>query len=377
MALFVINFLTGGLTLIYLFVVLFFRRGWLIIRPFHKKAESFHTTVTVLIAARNEEANIGDTIDDIQAQDYPSGLFELIVIDDHSSDRTSEIIAGYADQGVTLIRLNEKEPLNSYKKKAIAEGIERSRSELIITTDADCRMSKSWLSTIISYYEINKPKMISSPVIYHQENSFFERLQTLEFLYLIGLGASSIGNKIPSTCNGANLAYRRDVFLELGGFKGIDDLASGDDELLLHKVVDQYPDGVGFCKSYDAVVFTTAKSTLRGFISQRKRWASKSTRYKNKSIVALGVTIWLFNLMLLISALGTFIEPSLWQVFVYSLLVKMFGEFAFLLPVVKFARRKELINYLPLLSIVHIIYMIYIGVVGNSGKYVWKDRLVR
>lgn len=377
MALLVINFLTGLLTLIYFVIVLFFRRGWLVIRPFSPKGKELQTRVSVLIAARNEEDNITDTIRDILAQDYPSELFELIVVDDHSTDRTPEIIASFADRGVRLIRLNESERLNSYKKKAISEAISASVGELIVTTDADCRMAKGWLRTVVSYYEINQFKMISCPVLYHQERSFFERLQTLEFLYLIGLGASSIGNRIPSTCNGANLCYRRDVFFEVGGFKGIDDLASGDDELLLHKVVEQYPAGVGFCKSYDAVVFTTAKPDLKEFIRQRKRWASKSTRYKNKSIVALGVTIWLFNLMLLISGLGVIFEPSLWQVFVYSLAFKFAGEMAFLLPVVRFARRRELINFLPLLTLAHVLYMVYIGIMGNSGKYVWKDRVVR
>lgn len=377
LALIVINFLTALLTLVYVMVVLFFRKGWLKIERYKASGAPMYTKVSILIAARNEEARIAFTIEDILRQTYPEELRELIIVDDHSTDRTSEIILSYAARGVKLIKLNEKEKLNSYKKKAISEAIRVSEGELIITTDADCRMGKNWLNTVVDFYQTSENKLISSPVVYHQEISFFERLQTLEFLYLIGLGASSIGNSVPSTCNGANLAYRKDVFDELGGFRGIDDLASGDDELFLHKVASKYPESIGFCKSLDAAVYTEAKASVSEFISQRKRWASKSTRYKDKKIVMLGVSIWLFNLWILINLLLGFYNPVYWLTGGIALLLKFAVELAFLQPVTRFARRSELIWYLPLLTFIHIIYIIYIGIAGNSGKYVWKGRLVK
>ena len=374
----VINFFSVFLTLLYAGVVLFLRRGWVLIPEYVKeKAQQPGTKVSILIAARNEEDNIAHTISDILAQDYPEELLELIVIDDHSTDSTSAVVRSFTDSRVKLIVLNEKEKLNSYKKKAISEAINVATGELIVTTDADCRMHNKWLATVVSFYEDNRLKLVSSPVVYHQEKSFFEKLQTLEFLYLIGLGAASIGNKKASTCNGANLAYRRDVFIELGGFKGIDDLASGDDELFLHKVASRYPEGIGFCKSYEAVVFTTAKSNLKSFISQRKRWASKSTRYKDKKIVLMGLSIWFFNLSILVNASLGFYDPLYWAVAFFSIVLKYLAEIAFLLPVTQFARRKELIYYLPLLTVIHSLYIVYIGIAGNSGKYIWKDRLVR
>src|SRR5476651_288986 len=153
----------------------------------------------------------------------------------------AQIIAGYAHRGVQLIVLNEDKPLNSYKKKAIGRAIAQAQGELMVATDADCRMGKSWLSAIVGYYENNELLMISSPVTYFEETSLFERMQTLEFGYLIGIGAAFIANGKASNCNGANLAYRRDVFYEVGGFSGIDELASGDDELLLQKVAARFP----------------------------------------------------------------------------------------------------------------------------------------
>lgn len=341
------------------------------------KGVSLSTAVSIIIAARNEEDRIGLTIEDILNQQYPVELMELIVIDDHSTDNTAGIIESYAEKGVKLIQLNEDQPLNSYKKKAITEAIKLAKGELLITTDADCRMGGRWLSTIVSHYETGHYKLISSPVVFYEEKSFFERLQTLEFLYLIGLGAATIGNKQPSTCNGANLAYRKSVFEELKGFQGIDELASGDDELFLHKVASKYPDDIGFCKSYEALVYTHAKHNLIEFIRQRKRWASKSTKYKDKKIVVLGVSIWMFNVLIVLNLLLGFFFINCWYVAMAVLIVKALAEFVFLIPVTNFVRRRSLLYLLPLLTCIHTIYIIYIGVAGNSGKYIWKGRLVK
>ncbi|MBU1759508.1 MAG: glycosyltransferase, partial [Bacteroidetes bacterium] len=144
------------------------RRGWLKIPDFTPSAASPKTMVSILIAARNEEDKIHLTIEDILNQDYPKDLFELIIVDDHSTDQTSKIIKSYTSQGVKLMQLNENKPLNSYKKKAISEAIQLAEGELIITTDADCRMKPFWLKTIVEYYEQNNFNLISAPVVYFE-----------------------------------------------------------------------------------------------------------------------------------------------------------------------------------------------------------------
>ncbi|WP_308378796.1 glycosyltransferase family 2 protein [Parapedobacter tibetensis] len=376
MAIQIISILLAVFAGVYMVLVCYMCAGWFAL-PFFSPKKTPKTKVSVLIAARNEEANIGRTLSDILAQDFPKELLEIIVVDDHSTDNTSAIVQSFAGQGVKLLKLNESEPLNSYKKKAISEAIAMATGQLVVTTDADCRMGRHWLASVVGYVEENDSFLVSSPVVYSEEKTFFEKLQTLEFLYLIGLGAAGIGNRRPSTCNGANFAYLRDVFYEMGGFNGIDHLASGDDELFLHKVAAKYPDKIGFCKSRDAIVYTDAKSNLCGFISQRKRWASKSTHYKNKEIVALGVTIWLFNFLLLSSGIAAlFLHTKLWLVFTVAIGSKLVVEVLFLYPLCQFAKRMGLLWYLPLLTFLHIVYIVYIGVAGNIGKYQWKGRRV-
>jgi cellulose synthase/poly-beta-1,6-N-acetylglucosamine synthase-like glycosyltransferase len=373
----VISALSLLLTGIYLFVLIYLIKGWSALKRPEIITTGFTTKVTVMIAARNEAEKIHLTIEDILAQDYPKHLTEIIIADDHSTDRTSEIISSYADRGVKLLQMNEDKPLNSYKKKAIARAIDLSTGDFMVATDADCRMGNKWLSSVVGYYEKEQPVMISSPVTYFEEKSLFERMQTLEFCYLIGIGAAFIGNGRASTCNGANLAYRKDVFYEVGGFKGIDDLASGDDELLLQKVAVRFPGKIGFLKRHEAVVYTHAKANLKEFLQQRRRWASKSVKYKDKKIVALPVCIWLFNVTLLINACMGFYDIYFFKLFALQFLLKYIFELAFLLPISTFFKRQRLVLLLILVIPLHIIYFIYIGFIGNTSTYTWKDRVVK
>ncbi|SHM41459.1 glycosyltransferase [Mucilaginibacter sp. OK098] len=368
------SFLLTGL---FLCVVAFIVIGWNAIKRPQVKLEGFTTKVTVMIAARNEAESIHLTINDILAQDYPKHLTEIIIVDDHSTDNTSQIISSYADKGVRLLQLNEDKPLNSYKKKAIAEAIKLSNGELMVATDADCRMGSKWLSSVAGYYEMEQPFMISSPVSYFEERSLFERMQALEFYSLIATGGAFIGNGHASTCNGANLAYRKDIFYEVGGFKGIDDLASGDDELLLQKVAARYPGKIGFLKWYDAIVFTHAKHNLSSFMQQRRRWASKSVKYKDKKVVALVVGLWLFNLSVLANLCYGLYDANYLIVSGIQYLTVFLAELALLWPVTAFFKRRKLMLVLPISIPLYFVYFVYIGLLGNKGKYNWKGRMVR
>lgn len=373
----IVSLILGICSIGYVGIVFYLYKGWQSIPRASKKNDFPITSVSILIAARNEEQNIGKTLQDILLQEYPKELIEIIVVDDHSTDATAAVIRSFQKAGVKLIQLKENKPLNSYKKLAITEAVKESGGELLVATDADCRMGPRWLSSLVSLYREKEPQLISAPVAYQNEENLFERMQTLEFLFLIGLGAAGIGNRKPSTCNGANLAYRREVFDELKGFQGIDHVASGDDELFMHKVADRYPGKIEFCKSSDAIVYTQAKESMQSFINQRKRWASKSMHYKNKSIVRLGISIWIFNITLLLNSLLALIYPELWLWSFIGLSLKFIVELIFMIPLCRFVRRTGLLVLLPILTVLHIFYIAYIGIMGNIGSYQWKGRSVR
>ncbi|MDB4924824.1 glycosyltransferase [Mucilaginibacter sp.] len=365
------------LTGCYLLLVLYLIKGWLNLKQPKINTSNFTTKVTVLIAARNEEARIHYTIEDILAQDYPKQLTEIIIVDDHSTDRTSAIISSYANRGIKLLQLNEAQPLNSYKKKAIATAIGMSSGELMVATDADCRMGAQWLSSVVGYYEANHPVMISSPVAFFEEKSLFERMQTLEFSFLIGIGGAFIGNKRASTCNGANLAYRKDVFYEVGGFAGIDELASGDDELLLQKIAERYPGQIGFLNLQEAIVYTHAKYTLKEFLQQRRRWASKSTKYKDKKVIAMALFMWLFNITMLLNVALGFYDGWFFKLVLIQFALKCLIEAIFLYLICSFFKRAALLPLLLIVAPLHMLYLAYLGIMTNARKYYWKGRMVK
>jgi cellulose synthase/poly-beta-1,6-N-acetylglucosamine synthase-like glycosyltransferase len=357
--------------------MLFFIKGWTNLKPPIVNTGNFGTKITVMIAARNEAERIHLTIEDILAQDYPKNLTEIIIVDDHSTDDTAAIITSYADRGVRLLQLNEAEPLNSYKKKAIAKAIGLSTGDLMVATDADCRMGPKWLSSVVGYYEANDVVMISSPVSFFEEKSLFERMQTLEFSFLIGVGAAFIGHNRASTCNGANFAYRKNVFYEVGGFTGIDELASGDDELLLQKVAERFPGKIGFLNLRDAIVYTHAKHNLSSFLQQRRRWASKSTKYKDKKVIAMAVFMWMYNMTMLANAFMGLFDVAFFKIFLVQFALKCLIEGIYLYLISSFFKRRELLFLLPIVAPLHMIYLLYLGVMGTTRKYHWKGRMVK
>jgi len=371
----------------YLLLIAYYRRAWVQIRPFvpdQRVAPS--TTVTVVIAARNEAKNIGACLDSILQQKYPAELFEIIVVDDHSGDATAEIVRSYDQKNVRLISLGDLTAgavLNSYKKKAIATAIAQAWGSLIVTTDADCLVTEGWLATIVAFYQETQAVFIAAPVVFSQggqkagsATGLLQRFQSLDFMTLQGITGASVEKKIHNMCNGANLAYPKKVFFEVDGFTGIDGVASGDDMLLMHKVQQRYPLQIRYLKSAAAIVTTQPAATLGEFFNQRIRWASKADKYPDSKITGVLVLVYLFNAWLLYLAAAAVFSKHALYLFLAVLAVKTAVELLFLWPVSTFFGRKKLLwSFIPCEPF-HIIYILVAGWLGKFGSYTWKDRKV-
>lgn len=214
---------------------------------------------TVVIPARNEEKQIEKCVQSILTQKYPVHLFEVVVADDYSTDQTGAIVGALARQHVNL-RLLQLEKLlgdksiNSYKKKAIELAVGDAKGDWIVTTDADCIVPESWLANLSNFIAERQPVFVASPVKIADTGSFVSRFQCLDFLSLQGVTAASVSAGFHTMCNGANLAYERKAFYEVGGFKDIDNIASGDDMLLMHKMYSRYKTGVQYLFSPTSIV---------------------------------------------------------------------------------------------------------------------------
>ncbi len=339
--------------------------------------ENGSLSVAVIIPARNEEKRIAGILESLMNQDYTSDRLEIIVINDHSEDRTLEIATGFSrkDGRIRVINLPDGET-NSFKKAAIRFGIENSRSDLIMTTDADCVAGPSWISSMAAAFAPGTD-LVSGPVLLMTNGKLFQQFQSLEFMGLIALGGGSIAAGRPNMCNGANLAYRRSAFGKVGGFSDIDSIASGDDELLLHKIAKFSRGNVRFNKNPDAVIRTPAQETWRDLKNQRKRWVSKSREYDNKGITYILMAVYAGMLGFPALAIAGFFD-SVWWVWLLGILAaKAIAELLVLIPAAAFFRKLSLLIYLPAGQPIHIAYLLWAGIAGNSGNYIWKGRRVK
>jgi cellulose synthase/poly-beta-1,6-N-acetylglucosamine synthase-like glycosyltransferase len=374
----------------YIALILYYRQGWISLKYYdpqstgRKKSTTF---ISVVIAARNEEKNIGTCIETILNQTYPAHFFEIIIVDDHSTDATVEIVKSFTAPNIRIIKLAEMEgrqKINSYKKKAIETAINISRGDLIITTDADCILKPGWLENIASYYEEQKVVFIAAPVVYNDPSpgdsmfkKFLKIFQSLDFMMLQGITGASVHRKIHGMCNGANLAYEKKIFTEVEGFKGIDAIASGDDMLLMYKIQEKYPERIGYLKSTNVIVQTQPAETMKEFMNQRIRWASKADKYSDPKITAVLVLVYILNAWIFFIAVYSFFSKSAFHLLLLLIMSKTFVEIFFIFPVSRFFNKQKLLWWFAPAQPFHIIYTLIAGWLGKFGNYSWKDRTVK
>ncbi|MFC2114202.1 glycosyltransferase [Bacteroidota bacterium] len=366
----------------YLFLLLYYLNGWYSLEVFIPGNSPPKLKFSIIIPARNEEACIQDVLEDLISQDYPVDLFEIIVVDDASKDSTARLIREFQKENksrfsnLTYILLSTDQANLSGKKAAITKGVEASVHKWIVCTDADCRINSTWLSTLASFIEKQKPVFVSAPVVFHNETTYFEKMQSLEFMSLIGIGAATISQGSPTMSNGANMAFKREVFAEVNGYSGNEHIASGDDEFLMHKIARTHPGRIKFLKSAEAMVRTRAKVSLDKFWEQRKRWVSKSRNYKNPMERGMQVFVWLFHLILLISLVVALFIPQVWTEFLLLFAIKIVAELVFVFPLAKFFKKQEfLIYYIPA-AFLYIFYVVFVAFAGSFGKFYWKGRRI-
>ena len=379
---------------VYVLLIGYYWLSWIKIPNYKAPIGHPLTSISIVIPARNEAINIKACLDAIVKQSYPKELFEVLVVDDFSTDETAAIVLQYASQRVKLISLKDfitTDAINAYKKKAIEIAIQQSTGELIVTTDADCMVPKNWLQTIDSFYQNTGASFMAMPVKYNAPKKFTEAFQSLDFMTLQGITGASVYKHLHSMCNGANLAYTKKAFEQVNGFKGIDNIASGDDMLLMHKIYLQNPQKVFFIKSQELIVQTAPMHTIKDFFNQRIRWASKAERYDDKRIFAVLLMVYFFNLLLLLLPLVAIfnntvisfqlypfsITASLMEYWLFLIISKTIIELLFLFPVARFFKQTSLLWLFPIMQPFHIVYTVIAGWLGKFGSYQWKGRKVK
>jgi len=365
---------TAALFFIYAILIIYYWQSWASIPLFNQTTLEPSTKISVIIPARNEEKNIAALLKSISKQSYPQHLFEVIVIDDSSTDKTAELAHQFSF--VKLISLREG-PINSYKKKAIEIGIAAATGELIVTTDADCMVKPNWLSSIENFYHQTNSVFIVAPVVIDDGSSLVQLFQAIDFMVLQGITGASVHRQMLSMCNGANLAYQRKAFHSVNGFSGIDHIASGDDMLLMYKIWKRYAGRVRYLKSKEVIVSTEAVKTWSAFFNQRIRWASKADKYDDKRVFWVLLIVYLANLSFFALLVAGFFNFYYWWCLLFLFAAKTLIELPFIISVASFFNKKYLLNYFIIFQPLHIIYTIVAGWLGKFGSYEWKGRKIK
>ncbi len=331
--------------------------------------------VSVVVAACNEEKSIGSCLEALINQQYPQDRFEIIIVNDRSTDRTSEIVETYRQHCAQLTQLHIREKVNgvSPKKHALATGINQAKGEIILTTDADCLATPSWIQTMANYFEEDVGLVASfSPTEAMEKPSLFSQLLTLDSISLAALAACSFGLGKPVTVCGRNLAYRKKVFQQVNGFQEISQHISGDDDLLLHQIAQKTGWKFRYVFDRGAIVKTKIPNSFRQFIHQRIRHASKG-RFYARWLQLLLVGIYLFNLMFVSLLLTSVFFPKFFLLWLFVITIKSLSEFSLLF---RFAQRfdyQKSLYVFPIAALLHPFYVVIFGTWGQLGKIKWKE----
>lgn len=332
--------------------------------------------ISVIIPVRNEAENILFLLEDLDRQTLPVTQFEVLVMDDSSTDNTATIVRTFAAHSKARIKLIPlpDERTSAPKKRAIETAIAQAQGRLIVTTDGDCRAQAGWLHAIATCYLYTGAKLISSPVTFTDETTLTDHLQTVEFASLIGSGAASMSAGYPSMCNGANLAYEKATFLEVNGYEGVRHIASGDDEFLMHKIAARHPGSVHFLRHRSAIIRTAPHRNWGSFYRQRKRWASKWKHYQSKTPLVLAVYIFASNFSILLAGALACAGAITINAFLGMLALKCVPEWLFLGSVLSFLQKPKSLAFIPVTQLFYPFYVCFFGMAAQQGQYEWKGR---
>jgi cellulose synthase/poly-beta-1,6-N-acetylglucosamine synthase-like glycosyltransferase len=360
--------------LIYITWIGVFYYGWVKTATWQNKPDFEKPAISVIIAARNEEANISRLLFCLEKQKYPSGLLEIIVVDDHSIDRTRDIVCQFT-KGPGNLRYLRLPEGSQGKKAAIRHGIENCLHPFILTTDADCTIPPEWVEIMAECFVRTGADLIAAPVLLNGDETLFSIFQQLEHLSLQGSAAGAITTGNPVMCSSANLAFRKEAYKE------VDDpsrhfISSGDDVFLLLAMHKTGRETV-FLKTTRAVAVSSVESRMTDFLKQRIRWASKSRRYNTMAPAFTAALVLGFHFILILFLLGGLINHDFLLIAGVMLILKSLVDFPFLYSVTRFFGQRKLMVYFPLVQIFYIFYVNLVAAAALSCNVSWKGRMVR
>lgn len=357
-----------GIAILYMLTISLLIYGFTKINQFEYIGLAPKTSFSIIVPFRNEEENLPILLESISKLNYPTDLFEVILVDDASDFRFKNLDLRFKISLIDNIRVS-----NSPKKDAIATAMEIVKTDWVITTDGDCVVHKNWLLALDNFIQLHHVSMIAGAVTYDCQNSFLHHFQQLDLASLQGATIGSFGIDKGFMCNGANFAYTKSFFQKLNGFEGNNSIASGDDVFLLQKAVIEYPEKVAYLKSKNTIVTTKPANDWKSLFYQRVRWASKTTSYQSLFGKRLGLIVFLMNFGFVYCFVMTFLGMFPYFFIGMYFLIK-FGIDTVLINQTNKFLTKHKIRFLFLSSLWYPFFSTAVALYSLFGKYEWKGR---
>ena len=368
----------GIISIFYFLLILFLFFGFGKV-PVHVPAEAAaDNSFLIIIPFRNERKNLEALFASLLAMDYSREAFEIIFVNDNSEDDSEELCRSFIDShpDLQMKLLNSVRSSGSPKKDAIRTAIDASAFPYILTTDADCTVPPGWLQNYSSILQETGADLVAGPVVLNRKKGTLNTFQELDFLSLQAATIGAFGIGKPIMCNGANLCYRKEAFLEAEGFKGNEGIASGDDIFLLGKFVADNK-RTAFLKSPEAIVSTQAQPDLSSLFSQRIRWAAKTSAYEDPFAKMVGVAVILMNLLLVLGVIFLAAGYDVKQVLLFSFFLKFNADFMLIYRGAEFFGREKSMKSYFWVCLLYPFFCTTVGILSIFSGYTWKGRSFR
>jgi biofilm PGA synthesis N-glycosyltransferase PgaC len=325
--------------------------------------------VSIVVPFRNEEKNLPACIASLKKLDYPRDLYEIIFVNDHSTDSSAE---SARSAGEKFLELGEDE---FGKKAALTKAISSAKFSAILTLDADSVVPSQWLKTMTKTMQTGNYLAVGGLVVFKKEDGFLNAFLNVEMCSLMGMTAGGINNKKPLLANGTNLMFSKEAFIEVKGYEG-DGYASGDDVFLVQKIAKKYgPNRIGFNNEEESIVATQGVTNLSALFHQRARWAGKSKAY---SFSGKFTTILLgsFNILMALLIILAIFQPHMIPFVFAMFFLKLAADTILTLPVLLRTNQIYLMKYLIPVALLYSFYILGTALLSMFIKPVWKGRSV-
>lgn len=358
--------------IIFLIVVcLYFIQSFIFItgaaKKYAKTDENSLPSVSVIVAARNEEKNILTCLQSLDGLIYPDGKLEIIIVNDNSTDCTAEIVSEYIKEKSRFRLINTERTIGHLKGKtnALANALEKASGELIFTTDADCTVPPLWVKSLALYYTDDVAMVCGYTT--QKVKGQFSGMQMLDFIYLLTVAAGTMNLGRPLSCIGNNMSYRKKVYDEVGGYEGLAFSVTEDFNLMkafsaLRKYKIIYP------MEPDALVTSEPCADLKSLYWQKKRWGvgGLASGLDGYAVMASGF----------LASIGMLLSPFMYSDnILFIIIFKIASDIFLLMPVLSRLKISGWFRYFLSFQIYFVVYVIVLPLlVLTSRRVIWKGR---